>query len=311
MKICMVGLGSIGIRHLKNLPAVLSARNEEFTIDALRSSSRRLIPEVEGLLQNQFYSISDLPDDYDVAFICSPTSEHTKMIQSIASKAKHLFIEKPVFNNPKDLEKITVKDGSVYYVACPLRYSRILRTLKNIIEDKTIFSVRVISSTFLPEWRPNTDYRKIYSAISELGGGVELDMIHEWDYIIWLFGFPQAVQCYLGKYSDLDIDSNDAAMYIAKYKDKLVNVYLDYFGKVWRREVEFCVKDDVITADLIHQQIRFLKDNIVLDLSEDRDVMQKRELDSFFDMIAGNCENQNTIETAAKVLSIAKGEYRP
>ncbi|WP_298654045.1 Gfo/Idh/MocA family oxidoreductase, partial [uncultured Proteiniphilum sp.] len=60
-----------------------------------------------------------------------------------------------------------------------------------------------------PDWRPNTDYKKSYSAKKEEGGGVSIDLIHEWDYLIYLFGFPQEVYNLQGKFSHLDINSED------------------------------------------------------------------------------------------------------
>lgn len=309
MKICMVGLGSMGARHLRNLPDVLAARGIPFQIDAFRNSDRELSADIQGLLTNQYFDEAKLPDDYDVAFICSPTSEHSKSIRMMLPRAKHLFIEKPVFVNCDEGSDIPFRMGHIYYVACPLRYSRLLITLRDMLQGKKVFSARVISSTYLPDWRPNTDYRKIYSANAKLGGGVELDMIHEWDYVCWLFGFPQEVSAFVGKVSNLETDSNDAAVYIGKYPDKLVSVYLDYFGNPWKREIELYTSDGIMVADLTKQEIRLLKDGTVLECPEDRDTMQKRELGCFFDIIDGKCENTNSIETAIKTLSVAKGEY--
>ena len=311
MKICMVGLGSIGARHLRNLPDVLSTRKTEFQIDAFRSNNRELPEDVKRLLIKQYFHEAELPNDYDVAFICTPTSEHFKTIRMMIPRAKHLFIEKPVFVNCSEGSSLSLQTGQIYYVACPMRYSKLLITLRNMLHEKKVFSARIISSTYLPAWRPNTDYRKIYSASAKMGGGIELDMIHEWDYVCWLFGFPQEVSVYIGKVSDLEIDSNDIAVYIGKYQDKLVSVYLDYFGNPWKREIELHTSDGTIVTDLIQQQIRMLKNGTVLDCTEDRDAMQKRELSCFFDMIDGKCENTNSVETAIKMLSIAKGEYRP
>ena len=68
--------------------------------------------------------------------------------------------------------------------------------------------------------------------------GVSIDLIHEWDYLTWLFGFPDEVCNFRGKYSDLEIDSDDHSVYIAKYPDKQISLSLDYFGRIERREIE-------------------------------------------------------------------------
>ena len=76
-------------------------------------------------------------------------------------------------------ERIQLKYGSTYYVACPLRYNAVIQYIKDNIDLQDVISVRSISSSYLPDWRPGVDYRKTYSAKKELGGGVSIDLIHE------------------------------------------------------------------------------------------------------------------------------------
>ena len=77
----------------------------------------------------------------------------------------------------------------------------------------------------------------------KMGGGVTIDLIHELDYMVDLFGFPQESYNFKGTYSDLEIDSDDLSVYIARYKDKLCEVHLDYFGREYRRTCEVFVSE--------------------------------------------------------------------
>ena len=52
------------------------------------------------------------------------------------------------------------------------------------------------------------DYRTVYSAHKAMGGGVTIDLIHEWDYLVELFGVPDKLYNFKGTYSDLEIDSD-------------------------------------------------------------------------------------------------------
>ena len=61
------------------------------------------------------------------------------------------------------------------------------------------------------------DYRTVYSARRAMGGGVTIDLIHEWDYLVDLFGRPQEVYNFKGTYSELEIDSDDLSVYIARW----------------------------------------------------------------------------------------------
>ena len=107
--------------------------------------------------------------------------------------------------------------------------------LKDLLPTLHPYCARVICSSYLPDWRPGVDYRTVYSAHKALGGGVTIDLIHEWDYLVDLFGVPQQLYNFKGTYSDLEIDSDDLSVYIAKYPTLLAEVHLDYFGRGYRR----------------------------------------------------------------------------
>ena len=311
MKICMIGIGSIGSRHLKNIHAVLRERGIPFQIDALRSGRHPLSAELSALICDTYYDVGLLPDDYDVIFVTNPTSLHYDTMEACMNKTRHMFIEKPVFDQTDyDLQKLSFKPDGVYYVACPLRYRRVTQYIKELIQDKAVFSARAICSTYLPEWRPGVDYRNTYSARKDMGGGVSIDLIHEWDYLCYLFGKPIKVYNFSGTYSDLEITSDDLSVYIAQYEHLLLSLHLDYFGRYDRREVEIYFKDDVVVGDFIHSQVRFLKSGKTIDLPEERNEYQKKEIACFFDMTAGKQKNHNPVSLAYDVLKITKGEER-
>ena len=307
MKILMIGLGSIGTRHLRNLFRLFQERQEPLIVDAFRSSNRPLAPDIASLLHESYYSLDLLPSDYDVAFVCNPTKLHYETITATQSKAKHFFVEKPVFSDDSvDISGIDTK-GRVFYVAAPLRYTRVISTVKQIVDETKVQGVRAICSTYLPDWRPGTDYRTSYSANKEMGGGVSIDLIHEWDYLCYLFGAPEQVENIRGKCSDLELQCEDISLYIARYSDKLVSLHLDYFGRYERREVEIYTPEDTIVADIRHHQIRWLRSGKILDLPEERDHFQLQELGHFFDMIDGKAVNDNTLSEGLRTLRIANG----
>lgn len=309
MKICFVGLGSIGSRHFRNLSTILTKREIPHTIDALRSSSRPLSEDIALKLHKQYTSMDELPDDYDIAFICTPTANHYSDIQCLVSHTKHMFIEKPIFDAIYEIDALKLRDDAIYYVACPLRYNAVLQYLKECIQYKQIFSARAICSTYLPDWRPGVDYRTVYSAHKDMGGGVAIDLIHEWDYLSWLFGMPDSVMGIYGQYSNLEIDSDDLALYLGEYSDKLVSLHLDYFGRAEKREIELFTSEETIVGDIRNSKVYFLKENKTLDFAEKRNVFQLREIEHFLDMVAGKIENDSDVEHALNVLRIAKGEY--
>ena len=304
----MIGLGSIGTRHLHNIASVLRERNAEFTIDWIRSDPHKFLDAKTQQLINEVFSYDEVSDDYDVIFIANPTHLHFKTIKKYASKTKHMFIEKPIFDDINaPLDKLALNDDGVYYVACPLRYTGVIQHIKKNLCKERVYSVRVICSSYLPDWRPNVDYRHTYSAHKNQGGGVSIDLIHEWDYLSYLFGYPEEIYNIRGIFSKLEIDSDDLSIYIARYKDKAVEVHLDYFGRKSIREIQLFTKGETIVGDLIKSEIRYLSNNKVIGFKESRNDYQRKEITYFFDILDGKESNYNNILTAVKTLKIAKG----
>jgi len=308
-KIAIIGLGSIGRRHLRNMVDVLTKRGASYSIDLIRNDKgKELESEISHLINHVYYSHETVPSDYDVMFVTNPTHLHYQTIKLFIDKTKHMFIEKPVFNQDNvHLASLDLKDDCIYYVACPMRYSDVIQYLKDNIDPNSIYCARVICSSFLPDWRPSVDYRTIYSAHKDQGGGVSLDMIHEWDYLCYLFGYPYKVLNIKGKYSNLEINSDDLSIYIAEYSHMAVEVHLDYFGRYPIREIQLFKGNEVIVGDLINSEIRFLKDGKTINFKKTANNIYLKELNNFFDMIENKSSNFNNISNALKTLKLING----
>ncbi len=226
-----VGLGSIGTRHLKNLTNLCTDRGWTLQADALRSDlSRPLRDGVAALLHAQYTDLADAPAHYDMVFITNPTSLHADALTRVRGRGGALFIEKPIFS--ADQTGLDLADclpaGQKAYVAAPMRWCGVMLALKDRLPGLHPYCARVICSSYLPDWRPGVDYRTVYSAHKAMGGGVTIDLIHEWDYLVELFGVPEKLYNFKGTYSDLEIDSDDLSVYIARYPTLLAEVHLDY-----------------------------------------------------------------------------------
>ena len=306
MRICVIGLGSIGSRHIKNMYEIYG---NSVYIDILRSGQGGEIPfDIKFIVNDVYFRHEDLPKGYDAIFITNPTSIHYKTLIECQDYADNFFIEKPVFETgEEDITQFAGHVDKIYYVACPLRYMNVIQYLKQCVDFSEVYSIRCISSSYLPDWRPNIDYRNTYSAHKHLGGGVAIDLIHEWDYLCYLVGKPFAVYNFKGKKSNLEIDSDDIAVYIAEYNHFMLELHLDYFGRVPTRKIELYTKKDVLEADLIKQTITYKRTGKVIEMYEDRDVYQKRELKHFMDIINRKCDNDNDIVNACDMLRLARG----
>lgn len=307
LRICFVGLGSIGKRHIKNITYLLQKRGQIYSIDAVRSTNKGLPSDIAGLISHVYYNIDELQGKYDIVFITNPTIYHYDSIRRLGIHTKHMFIEKPVFHKYMgDIEELCLHADNIYYVACPLRYNCVLKNLKVFIKNEQTYSAHIISSSYLPEWRTGTDYREGYSAHRDMGGGVSLDLIHELDYAVWLFGMPERSIHLCGRYSELEIDSDDLSVYLLQYKDKIVEIHTDYFGRESTRKLELYCRDYVIKADLLHNTLEYVyPDGNIKCIALPQNDMYLQEMEAFLDILEGKRENDNDIIYANQVLKIA------
>ena len=306
IKVCFVGIGSIAKRHIRNIKTFL--KDYDVTIDAYRSSQSNLERDIEEYVDNQYFQYEDVPKDYDAIFITNPTKFHYDTLLQFKDNAENFFIEKPIVDIVDMDKDFNVFKSKNCYVACPIRHGNVIKYLKEHINLEEINSIRCICSTYLPEWHPDEDYRNSYSAKKELGGGVSIDLIHEWDYLTYLFGKPNEISSILDKVSDLEIDTEDIAIYIAKYEDYLLELHLDYFGRYPMREIMIFKNDETIVADILDNKIIFKNREKAFDFSEERNDFQVEELKYFFKLINDEVENINDIENALEVMKLTQGE---
>lgn len=308
-----VGMGSIGKRHFKNVCNYLDMRCCSYYIDIYRSGQGEPLNEsIKKKVRREIMMSSNMkiPEQYDVVFITNPTSMHYKSIQLFVNSAHAMFIEKPVFESlDVDIDALKLSAYGIYYVACPLRYHPVIQYIRENNLCGKAYAVRAISSSYLPEWRPGTDYRMCYSARQDMGGGVDIDLIHEWDYLTYLLGKIESGYAIRRKISELEIDSNDIAVYIAQTNHAIVELHLDYFGRKGIRQMEIFLPDDTVKCDILNGSIHFQSSGKSIQLSVNRNLYQMAEISHFFDIFDKKCPNDNTISNALQVLRYAQGKF--
>lgn len=307
INIAIVGFGSIGQRHYSNLIQILKDRNLEFKIDLIRHQKNNEDFNKPEYIDNVILMEEVIDKFYDFIIISNPTDMHFDTLRLLLHKSEHFFIEKPIFDRLDYEIDYIINFNKLIYVACPLRHTDLYKYLKNNLNGK-INSVRVISSSYLPDWRKNSDYKKSYSA--KKSGGVTLDLIHEWDYLIDLFGEPHSVSNFKDKVSNLDVFSDDLSIYIAKYNGFYVELHLDYFGRFPIRELLIMLENETIKLDFIYNHLEYLISGQRIQFEENRNQMYVNELNYFFDLIIEKSSNMNDMNRALVTLKTALGESK-
>lgn len=299
MKVLIIGLGSIAKKHIKALREI----NPEVEIYAWRS--RKDAPTYEGVID--FYSISEVETlNFDFCIISSPTALHYDHIKLLKSFNKPLFIEKPL-SHTLHIEELQEQVSTLKtYVACNLRFLDALEYVKNQMIDKRVEPIQEVNAycgSYLPNWRPDTNYKENYSALPELGGGVHLDLIHEIDYVYWMFGKPTHHTKTLKSQSALGIKSVDYANYQFSYDGFVANVVLNYFRPQPKRTLEIVFETFIVEVDLLNNTVYkngeeiYKSDQLPIDT-------YKKQMEYFI-----NTESTfNTFEEALTVLKMCLNE---
>lgn len=240
MKAVVVGAGSIGKRHVRNLRQLGVSR---LAICDPDPAGRDAIGREAGI-DERYGELGDVAlKEGDVVFICSPNHLHAEQAVYAAARGCHLFIEKPLahtLDHLEELGRLVHRQSLVTLVGCNMRFYPCVATLKRLLGEGRIgrvLSFRVEAGIYLPNWRPHLDYRKNYGAHRAQGGGVILDMIHEIDYARWLFGDPVEVFSVSEKVSSLDIDTEDVGEITLRYDGMIGNIHLDYLSHRYTRMV--------------------------------------------------------------------------
>jgi predicted dehydrogenase len=190
--------------------------------------------------------------------IANPSSMHLKPLLAAIEAGTPFYAEKPVVSTLDDLNLLkncmARKRIPPNVVGCNLRFLPSLIVLKKMLDDRRLGNlVRADfeAGQWLPDWRPNQDYRLGYSANSSQGGGVLLDLIHEVDAALWLLGDFAHTTGYATHASELEIDTNDCAgILMARVDGPITSVRLDYVSRKPVRRYTIVGDRGTVTWDL-------------------------------------------------------------
>jgi predicted dehydrogenase len=239
VRILVVGCGSIGERHIRNLITI--GEREIIACDINPSKLKALkhkYPDIQT-----YNKIKEAFSKYvDATLVCTPPAYHIPIALEAAGKGSHLFIEKPLSSSMSgvdELIKVVNRKNLILMVGYNLRFHPNVQHLKYLIDSNVlgdILSIRAEFGQYLPDWHPWEDYRQMYVARKEMGGGIILDAIHELDYISWFLGDVKEVFCFAGKLSTLDIDVEDTAEILLRFKNGAIGeIHLDMVQRAYRR----------------------------------------------------------------------------
>lgn len=240
----VVGLGSIGERHAR----LLGDLGLDVAVVSRHGGTGRMaaFPELDKALAKS-------APDYVV--IANETAAHRPTLAALAAAefAGRVLVEKPLFDR---LAAVPAHRFAACFVGYNLRFHPVLQELAQVLAEERAISAHLYVGQYLPDWRPARDYRETASASREAGGGVLRDLSHELDYLIWLFGGCERVAALGGRFSTLEIDSDDVqGLLLAFERCPVVTAQLNYLDRRGTRNLIVNTEKRTIVADLIRSTL--------------------------------------------------------
>jgi len=298
-KVLLIGYGSIGKRHAQNLvelgikPYILTKYPDNLDAIFLKD-----INEIKS-------------ENIEYCIIATPTAKHLEDLNkclSLSHIPQKILIEKPLecsYLKGEEIRNIAEKYGIDIFIAYNMRFLKIFNVIKKFVKEQkdTIRIVDVVAGQDLREWRPYKDYTESYSAHRDQGGGVDLDLSHEIDYILWIFGnnFKDKI-IFRNKISNLKINSPDIFKLILDYNTFIVDITLDYIRSPKERYIKIlCEGSKNLYYNFVTNILKIGDKRIIV--SDDSNQSYKEMLKILFDI---NDKNKNIFCSIDEGLNILK-----
>ena len=284
VNVAVVGAGSIGSRHQR----ILKQLGHKVSVVSANS------PDAD------FRSMSDAlgRESFDYVVIASQTSQHVTDLSALINNrfSGRVLIEKPLFEKLHTLQENNFSFAAVGY---NLRFHPVIVWLKDTLPKLgKLTSANFYVGQFLPTWRPDSDYRKSSSARDISGGGVLRDLSHELDLVQYLFGDWQQLTAVGGKFSDLEIATDDTfSILMTSTKCNAISVQLNYVDRIKQRYITINGNNGTVSIDLISNTAKFSDLDVKFSVNADDTYVAQH-----LAVISNDSQNTCSLSEALKVV---------
>jgi len=294
MKIVQIGTGGWGKNHTR----ILSELGVLVAIcDANPDKSKEY---GEKYSVNHYQSLDELlnSEEFDGAFVVTPTSTHADIATKLLKAKKHVFVEKPMTYKSEDgeeLVKLAEKNKVVLTCGYIERFNPAVDVVKKIVNEKEFGELVMLE--FHRENRMPLHIKDV---------GIIYDTsVHDIDTANWLFNdMPQVVFARAGK---IKHEHEDFASIMLGYKnDKVAIISSNWITPKKVRKFNAVCTEAIISSDFISQEIIVEKDDESQKIQSEKQEPLLREIQNFLDAIANKAEQIVKAKQAVNVTKIAE-----
>ena len=294
MKIVQIGTGGWGKNHTRILSqlGVLTA--------VCDTDSQRSKEYGEKYSVNHYESLDKLleAEEFDGAFVVTPTSTHAEIVEKLLEVKKHVFVEKPMTYKSEDgqkLAKLAEKNKVILTCGYIERFNPAVDVVKKLVKEKKFGDLVMLE--FHRENRMPLHIKDV---------GIIYDTsVHDIDTANWLFDdMPHVVFARAGK---IKHEHEDFASIMLGYKDdKVAIISSNWITPKKVRKFNAVCTDAIISSDFITQEIIIEKSDESESIQNEKQEPLLREIQSFLGAIEGKNEQIVKSQDAVNVTMIAE-----
>jgi len=294
MKVAQIGTGGWGKNHTRILSqlGVLTAvcdSNKERSKEYSEKYSVNSYDSVDALLDSE---------NFDAAFICTPTSTHAQIANQLIQKKKNVFIEKPLTylsEEGENLLELAKKNNIIMTCGYIERFNPAVDLVKNYVKSKKYGELVMLE--FHRENRMPLHIKDV---------GIIYDTsVHDIDTAMWLFDdTPQVVFARAGS---INHEHEDFATIMLGFKEnKVAIISSNWITPTRVRNFNAVCTEGIISSDFISQEVRIeTKNDSEIPRNEKQEPLQL-EIQNFLGAIEGKNELRVKPEQAVNVTKIAE-----
>lgn len=302
--IAIVGFGSIANKHLSIIEKLYPKTNICIVTKRELKSKHKIYKNLTSLTNK----------DLDAIFITSPSNEHYRVLSLFYRKNINFFVEKPIFNKNKDtnlfFNHFSRQNAPVLQVGYVFRHDDLFLKFKSMCDSDLIgkvVRVEIYAGSDLSLWRPNSRLKDSISLSKEKGGGVLLELSHEIDYCLWIFGDLKLEFSKLNRSGMFHSKVEDTAdLYLSSKKKVNINMHLNFWQKNSERYCKVYGTKGTLVLDILRREINLnnKKTNKSITFKSKLSDAYKKQITNFFYSINHNKKSCVSISDSLKVLDI-------
>jgi UDP-N-acetylglucosamine 3-dehydrogenase len=294
MKIVQIGVGGWGKNHTRIL-------SELGVLTAICDTNHEKSKEYgEKYSINYYESLDELLnfEEFDAAFVITPTSAHADIIMKLLQLKKHVFVEKPMTYKSEDGEKLVkLAEKNKVILTCGYieRFNPAVKVVKKIVDEKKYGDLVMLE--FHRENRIPVHIKDV--------GIIHDTSVHDIDTANWLFNdMPQVVFARAGK---IKHEHEDFASIMLGYKNnKVAIISSNWITPKKVRKFSAVCTEAIISSDFLTQEIIIEKEDESQTIKNEKQEPLMLEIQNFLDSIMDKNKQIVKSQEAVNVTKIAE-----